>query len=244
MERVMKRTRQAIGAAFVAVLLSTSAAYCGSDGPSATTDPGFVPQTGQINPGHAAAPWSAAKTLPQDEQPAQNEARAALMVSDPVGVVSLGAGGSPQQSSGEDSVTTGGVAAGGGAPNTNGSPLQERSPPSGPIGSTIQTLPAKYSQRNDLLDHLPVMAWPLKLTPQQQQQIYQAAIAQQAQPVEGVDDIKPAASLSFEQANSLRALPPEVAGIKGLQGLKYVRGKNTVLLVQPSNRIVVDEVKM
>lgn len=241
----MKRTRRAIGVTFVAVLMSSSAAYCGSDGPSATTDPGFVPQTGQINPGHAPAPWSATKTLPQDQQPPQDKARAALMVADPVGVVSLGGGAAPQQSSGGDNVTTGSVVAEGRAPSdTNGSPLQEGSVPSGPIGSTVQTLPAKYSQRNDLLDHLPVMAWPLKLTPQQQQQIYQAAMAQPAQPVDGIDNIKPAASLSFEQANSLQALPPELAGIEGLQGLKYVRGKSSVLLVQPSNRVVVDEIKM
>ena len=166
------------------------------------------------------------------------------MVADPVGVVSLGAGAPPQQSSG-DNVTTGGVPAEGRAlSDTSGSPLQEASAPSGPIGSTVQTLPAKYSQRNDLLDHLPVMAWPLKLTPQQQQQIYQATMAQPAQPVDGIDDVKPAASLSFEQAKRLQALPPDVAGLEGLQGLKYVRGKRNVLLVQPSNRIVVDEIKM
>ena len=35
--------------------------------------------------------------------------------------------------------------------------------PPGPIGATIQTMPAKFSHRNDVLDHMPVMAWPLPL---------------------------------------------------------------------------------
>ena len=50
--------------------------------PSADTQPGFVPDTGQINPGHAAQPWSNAPALPQSQQPAQEDARAALMVPD------------------------------------------------------------------------------------------------------------------------------------------------------------------
>jgi hypothetical protein len=37
---------------------------------------------------------------------------------------------------------------------------------SGPIGATLQTMPAKFSQRNDVLDRLPTMAWPLPLTDQ------------------------------------------------------------------------------
>jgi hypothetical protein len=43
---------------------------------SPTLDPGFVPNTGQINIGHAAEPWSDA--LPQVRPPSQEEARAAL----------------------------------------------------------------------------------------------------------------------------------------------------------------------
>jgi hypothetical protein len=33
-----------------------------------------------------------------------------------------------------------------------------------------------------------------------------------------------------------------VAGIDGLQGLKYVKGNDKVLLVRPPNRFVVDEI--
>src|SRR5260370_699433 len=48
--------------------------------------------------------------------------------------------------------------------------------PPGPIGATMQTMPAKFSHRNDLLDHMPVVAWPLPLDEQQRQQIYKAVM--------------------------------------------------------------------
>src|SRR6516164_8429640 len=44
-------------------------------------------------------------------------------------------------------------------------------PPSGPIGSFGQTIPAKFSKRNDILDRTPIMGWPLPLTDQQRTQI-------------------------------------------------------------------------
>ena len=58
-------------AAATAIFITTASA----ENPSSTTNPGFVPDTGQINPGHAAQPWSAAPPLPQDQQPAQEDAR-------------------------------------------------------------------------------------------------------------------------------------------------------------------------
>ena len=60
---------------------------------SPTLDPGFVPNTGQINSGHAAEPWSDA--LPQEEPPSQEEARAALMMPDD-GTPSAGQGSAGQ----------------------------------------------------------------------------------------------------------------------------------------------------
>src|SRR5262249_14420275 len=64
------------------------------------SQPDVVPDTGQINPGHAPAPWSTAAPLPQDAQPAQEDARAALMMPDN-GAPS--AGQSPGQSPGQNS---------------------------------------------------------------------------------------------------------------------------------------------
>ena len=42
----------------------------------------------------------------------------------------------------------------------------------------------------------------------------------------------------------MRPLPEGLAAIDGQQGLKYVKGKDKVLLVRPSTGIVVDEVTM
>ena len=216
-----------------ALALSIAAAQAGST-PSSTTDPGFSPQTGQINPGEAPHPWSATAELPQDKQPPQDQARAALMMPDPVGVSSLGE--TSAQASGNQ--TTTGAAA---------SPTEQSgavAAPAGPIGATLQTMPAKVSQRNDLLDHLPMMAWPLRLNEQQRQQIYQAVMADKSQPVANADALKPAASLSYDQQRDMHPLPQALAGIDGLQGLHYVKGKDKVLLVRPANGIVVDQINM
>ena len=178
--------------------------------PSADTQPGFVPDTGQINPGHAAQPWSAAPPLPQDQQPAQEDARAALMIPDngaPSAGQSAGQATPPapngggQSASGDASITTG----------TSGS--------AGPIGAAVQTMPAKFSKRNDLLDHMPMMAWPLPLNQQQRQQIYKAVMADNSPPAADTAKLKPASSLSFEQRRDMRPLPESLAAIDGLQGL-------------------------
>jgi hypothetical protein len=214
-----------------ALAISMAAAQAGST-PSSTTDPGFSPQTGQINPGDAPHPWSATAALPQDKQPPQEQARAALMMPDPVGVSSLGEGAAQANQS-----TTGAAA----APAAQaGAPAA----PQGPIGATLQTMPAKLSQRNDLLDHLPIMAWPLRLNEQQRQQIYQAVMADKSQPAASADTLKPAAALSYDQNRDMHPLPRTLAGIDGLQGLRYVKGKDKVLLVRPSNGIVVDQISM
>ena len=196
---------------------------------SSTLTPGFVPDTGQINSGHAAAPWSAASALPQAQQPAQEAARAALMMPDD-GTPSAGQGSQATPPAPNSDITSTTSGAGGAQP--------------GPIGATLQTMPAKFSQRNDLLDHMPLMAWPLPLNEQQRQQIYQAVMADNSQPIEGASTIKPASSLSIEQKHDLRPLPQAVTGIDGLEGLKYVKGKDKVFLVRPSTGIVVDEITM
>jgi hypothetical protein len=221
------------------------ATACAAD-PSADTQPGFVPGTGQINPGNAAQPWSNAPPLPQDQQPAQEEARAALMSPDN-GAPSAGqsAGQGPAQGPAQ-----GGVQATPPAPNggdQSGSGASSAAPsaaPPGPIGATIQTMPAKFSHRNDVLDHMPVMAWPLPLNAQQRQEIYQAVMADKSPPAANTTKLKPANALTFEQRRDMRPLPESLTAIDGLQGLKYVKGKDKVLLVRPSTGIVVDEVRM
>jgi hypothetical protein len=144
--------------------------------------------------------WSAAPPVPQDSQPPQEDARAALMS--------------------ESAWPT----------------------PAGPIGASPQTVPAKYSQRNDLLDHVPMMAWPLRLDAQQRQQIYQAVMSDASKPANGTEKLKPATRVSFEQTLEMRPLPTQLAQIDALQGLEYIKTENKVLLVRPTNRTVVDEI--
>jgi len=184
-------------AAAVAML----AAHVGDRTP--TLDPGFVPNTGQINPGHAAEPWRDA--LPQDQHPSDEEARAALMMPDD-GAVSVGG--------------------------------------PGPLGATMETMPDKFSQRNELLDHVPTTAWPLPLNKQQREQIYNAIMADNSQPAAGAAALKPGSFLTYAETLDERLLPESVAGIDGLQGLKYVKGKAKVLLVRPPNGFVVDEITL
>jgi len=210
-----------------ATAVAILAAQTGDQSP--TLDPGFVPNTGQINTSHAAEPWSDA--LPQEQPPSQEEARAALMMPDD-GAPSAGQR-SAEQISGEQPTTA----------STSISSTSAAPPiPSGPIGATTQTMPAKFSQRNDLLDRVPTTAWPLPLNEQQRQRIYTAVMADNSQPAPGATELKPGSFLSFDQTHDLHGLPQAVAGINGLQGLKYVKGNDKVLLARPPNGVVVDEI--
>lgn len=214
--------------------------------PSAPAQPGVMPDTGQINPGHAPAPWSAAPPLPQDAQPAQEDARAALMMPDN-GAPS--AGQSADQSAAQSPSQAGNPAPNSGQPGSadvTGSAGASAAPtaPAGPIGATVQTMPAKFSKRNDLLDHMPIAAWPLPLDEQQRRQIYQAVMADKSPAAADAAALKPAASLSVTQRRDMHPLPESLAAIDGLQGLQYVKAKDKVLLVRPSTGIVVDEVAM
>ena len=158
---------------------------------SPTLDPGFVPDTGQINSGHAAEPWSDA--LPQEEPPSQEEARAALMMPDD-GTPSAGQGSAGQIPSGQ--LTTAGTS----VSTTTGTAGP-------PIGATTQTMPANFSQRNDLLDRVPTTAWPLPLNEQQRKQIYTAVMADNSQSAPGATELKPGSFLSFNQTQDLHGLP-------------------------------------
>jgi hypothetical protein len=58
-----------------------------------------------------------------------------------------------------------------------------------PIGASPQTIPAKFSNTNDTLDRVPIMAWPLGLSDQQRQRIYLAVMADKNAPATDVDDL-------------------------------------------------------
>ena len=116
----------------------------------------------------------------------------------------------------------------------------------GPIGATGQTMPSRYSQRNEILDRVPLMAMPFALTQEQRQRIYQAVMADTSrQPAAGADALVPAMQLSTDQAlNDAQPLPSSLQDIEVLNGLQYVKAKDKVLLVTPASRIVRDQITM
>jgi hypothetical protein len=113
----------------------------------------------------------------------------------------------------------------------------------GPIGATGQTMPSKFSKRNDVLDRGLIMAWPLRLTDQERQRIYQAVMADKTQPAAGSDALALTSELSTDQAlNGMHALPESLRGIALVNGLQFVKSKNKVWLVTPATRTVIDEI--
>jgi len=216
------------GVAAAVLLYSLGAAVFAQDEPRRPLNPGLVPNTGQINTGAAPQPWS--KSAEVDNIPAPAEAWAALV--QPI---------SRQPSAGGGATTTG---TGGQQPPASGTiNASSEPPPSGPIGSFGQTIPAKFSKRNDILDHLPTMAIPLPLTQEQRKQIYDAVMAEKSQPVVGADALEPASELSPNQAlNGMRPLPESVRGIDGVSRLYYIKAKEKVLLIEPNVRTVVGQI--
>ena len=216
------------GLAAAVLLYSLGAAVFAQDEPRRPINPGLVPNTGQINTGAAPQPWS--KSAEVDNIPAPAEAWAALV--QPI---------SRQPSAGGGATTTG---TGGQQPPASGTiNASSEPPPSGPIGSFGQTIPAKFSKRNDILDHLPTMAIPLPLTQEQRKQIYDAVMAEKSQPVVGADALELASELSPNQAlNGMRPLPESVRGIDGVSRLYYIKAKEKVLLIEPNVRTVVGQI--
>jgi hypothetical protein len=233
------------------------------------TDPGFNANTGQINPGVEQQASSQSKE--SIDIPTPEESRRALLepyskqpslgntpnVPRPE-IQTFGGPNTKKESQnatgGPEGLTTGGSTpdpnaskAGGPAASTstNGtSSAAGEPPPSGPIGSFGQTIPAKFSKRNDILDRTPIMAWPLPLSDQQRMQIFDAVMSDASEPVAGADVLTPASELSPDQAlNGMRPLPESVRSIDGVERLYYLKAKRKVLLVEPATRTVVGEIK-
>ena len=233
------------------------------------TDPGFNANTGQINPGVEQQPPSQSKEsidIPTPEESrrrswsrTRSNRRLATRPMCRVRKSKRSAGQirkkeSQNATGGPEGLTTGGSTpdpnaskAGGqvASTSTNGtSSTAGEPPPSGPIGSFGQTIPAKFSKRNDILDRTPIMAWPLPLSDQQRMQIFDAVMSDASEPVAGADALTPASELSPDQAlNGMRPLPESVRSIDGVEHLYYLKAKRKVLLVEPATRTVVGEIK-
>lgn len=219
--------------AAVLILMATNTPLWAGDKPANSNNSGFDSATGQINSGEAMQLSSQSTDFATIPTP--DEARAALMA--PISKQPSTGDASPAMTSGTGPKEPNGYAEPSNA-NASAGP-----PPSGPIGSFGQTIPAKFSKRNDTLDHVPIMAWPLPLSDQQRKQIYDAVMAEKSQPVAGADALKPSSELSPAQALSgMYPLPASVRGIDGVTRLYYVKSKNKVLLIDGETRTVVAQI--
>jgi hypothetical protein len=100
-----------------------------------------------------------------------------------------------------------------------------------------QTVPSTVSERNAALDKLPTMAFPLPFTDEQRQRIRDAV---SKAPVESANTR--AADLLPGGIN-VRELPRQITDqIPAARNLGYVRTTDKILLISPSNRIVVGEI--
>ncbi len=208
-------------AASLAIIAPTvsAGAFAGND--VAATDPNFVPDTGAINRGFDGPVPSISH---ERQVPTAEEIRSALKMPDS-DQPSLGVSGNAPNAS----TTTGS-----GVPNPANS---------GPIAATGQTMPAKFSTRNDILDRTPIMALSLTLSDEDRSRIFQAAMAEKTPPAPNADTLAPASELDSNVAvNYMRPLPESVRNIQGVQSLAYVKSKNKIFLVRPANRVVIDEI--
>src|SRR5688500_2840833 len=103
-----------------------------------------------------------------------------------------------------------------------------------------QTVPSKYSRHNAEIDSLPIMAMPLGLTDEQKRRIADS-VAKSGAPVEAID-AKPADILPVTTQAS--EFPKEVtAEIPGIGNVKFfIRTKDKILLLRPSNMVVVEAI--
>jgi hypothetical protein len=197
---------------FASIALVGGVLQKAQDATVSTSDPGFVPSTGQINPGYA-------RKLPSSsfsrEIPSGADARAAFFAS--------------QRLTYAHGETTG-------AASSEAEVIA-------PIGASPQTIPAKFSNTNDTLDRVPIMARPLGLSDQQRQRIYLAVMADKNAPATDVDDLGRTSELPTQVAlNELHVLPSSIGDITQVRGLEYVKTTDKVFLVSPASRIVVDTI--
>jgi hypothetical protein len=110
--------------------------------------------------------------------------------------------------------------------------------PAAPQGT--QDEPAKFSAKNDAIDDLPIMAYPMKLTDDQRRTIYERLSQGQA-PVLNIT-AKP--SEQVPATTAFQEMPKELADqFPLMRDYKFVRVQDKILLVNPRESIVVGEFK-
>lgn len=103
-----------------------------------------------------------------------------------------------------------------------------------------QTVPAKFSERNAALDKLSLEAQPLGLTDAQRKTILESIRAANVPAERGNAKVAEALPATVEAREFSQAIRSQVPA---LGDVKYVRYSNKILLVTPSNHIVVGQIQ-
>lgn len=111
------------------------------------------------------------------------------------------------------------------------------SAPNAPQGA--QDEPAKFSAKNDKIDNLPIMAYPLSLTDEQKRALYQR-LSQGQGPVSNLT-AKPSEQVPATLA--LQELPQDLAAsMPSVRDYKFLRTADKILVINPRESIVVGEI--
>jgi hypothetical protein len=105
----------------------------------------------------------------------------------------------------------------------------------------VQTAPAKFSQRSDAADQLPIAAYTLRhLSAEQRADIYRMLHRKMALSAEAPHHVFVGAEPSPEAAlRDFAPLPDEITSrIPELSGLAFTRAGDKVLLVSPTRHVV------
>jgi hypothetical protein len=101
-----------------------------------------------------------------------------------------------------------------------------------------QTVPAKFSKRNDAIDRVPTMAMPILAFSNEQKRSIIDAVHGANTPVQSTS-AKPAEELPIGIAVQDW---PAAASDPAFAKLKFVRAQDRILLVEPNNRVVIGEI--
>jgi len=101
-----------------------------------------------------------------------------------------------------------------------------------------QTIPAKFSKRNDAIDHVPVMAMQVLGFSNEQKRSIIDAVHGANPPVQSTS-AKPSEELPI---GITMQDWPSAASDPAFAKLKYVRAQDRILLVEPTNRVVIGEI--
>jgi hypothetical protein len=109
--------------------------------------------------------------------------------------------------------------------------------PGAPQGT--QDEPAKFSSKNAALDGTPILAYPLMLTDQQKQAIYQKLSEGQSPQ----STVSAKLSEQVPATLALQELPADLAaGMPSVRDYKFLRTNDRILVINPRESVVVGEI--